>query len=342
MSDLRIIVIIPTFNSAEDIEECLKSIIALKLNSVRLIVGDNNSRDNTVEIIKRNYPHVFVSQNSDNYGYAAGCNIGFGSVDSDYVVFINADTSTKDNWIYEGISRMEDNTSIGAFQPKILLYSDRCRISSTGNMANFLFFGWANEYGEFDSLDGEMRRIAFASGAAAIYRTSYLKRIGCFDESFFMYGEDLDLGLRLFISGFDSVYSSERSIYHKYIFKESPGKYSLLERNRLISLLKIYEWTTLLWIAPAFVISEVGVITKAFQEKWVKEKMESYLSVMSQIKSILRKRNFIKLTRKRTDNELIAFLEGGLRFSGFDANSSINRGNYFLDKYKEFLSRLRL
>lgn len=342
MPERRVLIVIPTFNSEEDIEECLKSIIAQNLDSALVVIVDNGSRDGTVAVVSQKYPSVKIVQNPDNYGYAAGCSIGFDSFDSDYVVFVNADTSARTNWIQEGISRIERDPSLAAFQPKILLYPDGGRINSRGNSANFLFFGWAEGYGDPDSSNAEMRRIAFASGAAVVYRTSCLKEIGCYDRSFFMYGEDLDLGLRLFISGFDTIYSSDVSIHHKYLFRQSPGKYFLLERNRLMSLLKIYQWNTLFWIAPAFIVAELGVIAKAIQEKWIKEKMRSYLSVVSQIEVILGKRRFIKSTRRRSDSELIAVLRGGLRFSGFDASSSVNLGNHFLDKYKEFLSRLRL
>jgi hypothetical protein len=341
LSDPRTIIVIPTFNSAEDIEECLNSIIALKLNSARIVVIDNNSIDNTIEIVRRNYPQVFVIQNSYNCGYAVGCNIGFESFDSDYVVFVNADTSTNTNWIHDGISRMEETFSIGASQPKILLYSDRNKINSSGNMANFLFFGWANGYGEPDSSDREIRKIAFASGAATIYRTSYLKRIGCFDESFFMYCEDTDLGIRLFLAGYDTIYCPDGIIYHKYRYKESGWKYQLLERNRLMILLKTYRKKTLLALLPIIAVSELGVILKARSEGWLTYKIISYGGVIKRLPILLKNRKNLQTIRVRSDSELFSLLKGAITFSPLDSFIS-KKGNELLDKYREFLIHLRI
>jgi hypothetical protein len=222
-----------------------------------------------------------------------------------------------------------------------MLSADRTKLNTRGNEANFLFFAWPGGYGELPNKLDFPRRIAFASGCAAIYRTESLKRIGNFDESFFMYGEDADLGIRLFLAGLETLYCPDGVVYHKYEYRESNWKYQLLERNRLLILLKIYRRRTLLAMLPVIAASEIGVISKALSGGWMAYKMRSYGGVVKRIRELMAKRREIQNTRVRSDADLLSMLKGGIYFPAMDF-SSFKRGNALLEKYRNFLLGMRL
>jgi GT2 family glycosyltransferase len=335
-------VIVVTHNSEKDIRECLTSLQLQTSTCKEIVVVDNASTDNTVQIVSQEFPEVRLVKNPVNSGYTGGCNLGVGSSPPQYVAFVNPDTLGCLNWLQTAISELEANQDAGACQPKILLYGDRMLLNSRGNQANFLFFAWPEGYGEKDDAEDPMRKIPYASGAAAIYKTECLKKSGLFDELYFMYHDDFDLGMRSFLVGYNTIYCPRSEIYHKYWFKESARRYFLLERNRLLTLLKIYRLRTLCAVAPAFVMAEVGVLTRALVDGWFIEKIATYGSVLGNLRHVLKFRALTQKSRVSSDVDLIRILRGGIYFSSFERFKAVAWGNRLLEKYKDFLLNLHL
>jgi GT2 family glycosyltransferase len=250
---------------------------------------------------------------------------------------VNPDTLSHPDWLRTALSALDSDKDIGACQPKILLYDDRARLNSKGNQANFLFFVWPDGYGAADFEESLPRVIPYASGAAAVYKRECLDRTGVFDESYFMYHDDFDLGIRSFLVGYNTIYSPESIIMHKYRFKESPQRYFLLERNRLISLVKTYRWKTLLVMTPALVLVEVSVLIHSMRGGWLRKKIAAYGSLTVGLPRILASRSSVQNTRVRSDSDLIHILRGGLEYSVFEGSTAVRRGNRLLDRYREFL-----
>jgi len=339
-NDIRLIVL--TYDSEKDIQDCLDSLTFQMGTKHEIFVTDNASRDNTPSLVSNNYPSLKLIQNPDNYGYSKGNNISLESPLPEFVAFINPDTLSAQDWVAEAVRVLKSNPKIGAVQPRIMLFDDRTKLNSQGNEANFLFFAWPEGYGKSLNSQDTHRRIAFASGCAAVYRSECLEIIGHFDESFFMYGEDTDLGMRLFLAGYDTMYCPDGVIYHKYRFKESGWKYQLLERNRLMILLKTYRKKTLLALLPIMAVSELGVILKARSEGWLTHKIRSYGGVIRRLPILLNNRKKLQTIRVRSDSELISLLKGAITFSPLNSSSSLKKGNELLDKYREFLIQLRI
>lgn len=339
----RVTIIVVTYNNEMDIVECLGSLLSQRDVLSDIVVMDNASADNTVSLVESRFATVKVKRNSVNLGYAEGINRALDEGISEYVAVINADTLSESSWISRAILELERNPGAGICQPKILLYDNRSNLNSRGNEANFLFFGWPDGYGSVDPACGEVtRKIPFPSGCALVCRAECMRQLEGFDESYFMYGEDLDFGLRAFLMGWDVVYSPSSTVFHKYRFRESPSKYYLLERNRITTLLKTYKLRTLATILPSLVVAEIGVVSKAWTDGWIREKVLSYGAVLQRLPSILGKRKVLQAKRRRSDSDLIRILKGGLQFEEFDPTWHIAAGNRFLDKYYDFLTRMRL
>jgi len=252
-------------------------------------------------------PSVEIILNKNNDGFAKGNNDAMRlalAQGFDYVVLFNMDTVVEascvtkmveagknpPNPLYQGGKMQLNNQGgkIGVVQARLMLYPDKERVNSLGNATHFLGFGYGVGYNEkFNPpsplyqggkmQEGEMHggEICYPSGAAVLFTREMLEKIGLFDEEFWMYNEDQDIGLRAWLAGYKCVLASEAVAYHKYEFSRSVQKYYWMDRNRIIVLLKFYKILTLLLILPAFVVMEFGLLFFAWQGGWLKEKNKS-------------------------------------------------------------------
>jgi GT2 family glycosyltransferase len=175
-----------------------------------------------------------------------------------------------------------------------------------------------------------------------LFRREVLETTKGFDPLYFMYGEDLDLGIRTFLLGWDVLYSPDATIYHKYQYRESASKFFFLERNRLLTMLKVYRVRTILFLFPLLLASETAAIVRASRDRWLGEKLRGYGSVLAHVKYLSSARKEVQLTRARSDNDLISLLKGAMKFEPLTKSSTIAIGNIILEKYRSFLLGLRL
>jgi len=335
--DTCVRVVIVTFNNAPDILECLESILSQKSVRPEVVVVDNASTDSTVELIRSKFPEVKVIQNKENMGFGHACNEGIEGLTSDYVAFVNPDTLSDPSFLSCAISELISVPLAGACQARMMLYDCRERVNSHGNEANILLFSWPNGYMELVPPNDMPRKIPYASGCAAVYTRICLEGIGGFDDLFFMYFEDVELGLRAQLAGYDSRYSPSSVVYHKYRFKESPQRYFLLERNRILTMLIVFRKRTILAISPLAIAVELGVLAEAFFGGWYVEKIAAYGSLLRHAGHVLRKRRIVRDLRVRHDKELVQSLRGGVTFFPLRESAIVGIANRLFEKYRVFL-----
>ena len=338
----RMRVVVVTYNNETDILECIESLKMVQSVGTEIVVVDNGSSDRTVEVITSRFPDVRVIGNKSNLGYAGGNNSALFEPLPEYVVFLNPDTWTEQEWFSSLLEDLDRCPSAGMAQPRIMLYNSRQYLNSRGNEANFLLFGWPEGYGQPDLPADRCRRISFPSGCAFAVRRDTLRAIGGFDSEYFMYGEDLDIGLRGFLRGWDVIYSPTAVVYHKYQYRVSPEKYFLLERNRSMTLLKVYRVRTLTLLAPILLATEASIILRSISEGWFVEKVRSYFSVVENARHIFRERRKIQSSRCRSDKDLLELLQGGIHFTPIGGSKLVRVGNTLLDRYQSFLLGLRI
>jgi len=276
MSDPLVSVVIVTYNSKEDLVECIPSLVNQDYPDFEVIVVDNNSIDDTRGFVENNFPFIRVAKNKENYGPAKGYNIGISASKGRYVVLLNPDTIVEKEWLSELVRVMEEDEDVAACQSKILLHSKPNIINTEGNEVNYLGFTWCRNYGKENKKDGEIQETLGLSVCSAILRRDVLEEVGLFDEDFFMYLDDTDLGLRMYLRGYKVVCNPKSVVYHKYKFEPGKKKFYYLERNRLLVLLKIYDAARLLRILPIFVFMEAGLLVMSLFQGWFKAKLESY------------------------------------------------------------------
>lgn len=199
---------IVTFNNISTIAKTLETIFSqTKDIDFKLYIVDNGSCDGTPEFIEKNYPQVSVIRSEKNVGFGAGHNIVINSVESSYHAIINPDIVLKENVIKKMVDYMEENTDIGLLSPRICFPDGRDQILGKRNpRLKYLVASRlrGDEPGkllkEYAMLDCDLSKpvqIENATGCFMLLRTDVLKKIGGFDDGYFMYFEDADLARRV-------------------------------------------------------------------------------------------------------------------------------------------------
>jgi GT2 family glycosyltransferase len=309
-----ITVIVLTYNSSKYLDGCFGTLDRMDTDGldVEIVVVDNASNDGTPDVIRERWPGVLVVESGGNVGFAAGNNIAMRqAIDSgrDYVFLLNHDTEVEPGFLREAVQAAEADDSVGAVQSLLLLHPERDLVNATGNAVHFLGFGYCMDYRKpVSDIDREsLKEIAYASGAAVLYRCEALKETGLFDESLFMYHEDLDLGWRLRLCGYRNVMTPKSVVYHKYEFSRSIGKYYFMERNRYIVLLKNLRVWTFVIIAAPLAFTEAVLMLTAFRGGWWKKKMKAltYFLDPRPWGHILKERDRVAAMRKVGDREIV-------------------------------------
>ena len=203
-------IIIVTYNSSRYIANCLESIfLSNRLSISELIVVDNDSTDGTDAIVNTKFPSVCFLKNKQNLGFAKACNIGLSVASGRYTLFLNPDTVVEKETIISCINYMQMNSNIGVLACKLnnpngSLQQTCANFPSINKfllksiLRNPLFSDLikAKLLLEFWSHD-EIRDVDWFIGAFMMIRKDLIMKLGGFDESFFLYGEDMDLCYRI-------------------------------------------------------------------------------------------------------------------------------------------------
>lgn len=232
--DLEIIIL--TYNSEFWLKKTLTTLKQFYLDktslSVSVTVVDNNSEDNSIEVLRRDYPWVKRVELHKNIGFAAANNIALAQVTASYAMLLNSDVEcTTESNFDELIEYMNDHPKVGAITPKIIFKSGNIDPGSHRGepkpWASLTYFlgleklfpknKLFSQYHQWYKILGAIHTIDACSGAAMIIRMSNAKTVGLMDEQFFMYAEDLDWCKRIRESGHTIIfYPFVTIIHHKY------------------------------------------------------------------------------------------------------------------------------
>lgn len=335
------IIISPNYKdyAAKHLKDCIES---LKRQSwageKRIFIIDNQSTAASFEFLKDTAAEAEIIRNKNNEGFAIASNSAMRialEAGFDYILLLNMDTIAEPDCISSMVSVAESDGSIGAVQARLMLWPEKDRVNSLGNVTHFLGLGYCDGYGDLwsNDLSFSVTDICFPSGACALYKREVLEKIGIFDEVLWIYNEDQDLGWRIWLNGFRCVLAAQAVVYHKYDFSGNARKYYFIDRNRIILMIKNYQITTLLLISPAFVFMEFGLLLFAFQKGWFKEKLRVYLYFLrlKNIKHLIKERRRSQMLRRVKDREIIGMFSGRIWYDEvgdrklFFANKTLNR-----------------
>lgn len=239
-SDPIISVIIPNWNGAHHLPECLDSLQQQRFRAFETVVVDNGSTDASLELLARDFPWVRIIKRGDNGGFSAAVNAGIRQTGSPFVVLLNNDTRADSEWLqalHEGMGRYPE-ASMGA--SRMLLYDPPHAIDSAGDGYSLRAgAGYNLAAGKAaDSVDQDAWVFGACAGAA-IYRRTLFDDIGLFDEDFFLVFEDVDLDLRAQVAGHRCIYLADAIVYHKRGASTDNASLEVISRS----------WRNTLWVA---------------------------------------------------------------------------------------------
>jgi GT2 family glycosyltransferase/glycosyltransferase involved in cell wall biosynthesis len=241
-------VILVNYRGADDTIEALKGIEHLDWPTDRLevIVVDNASGDDSLGKIRAAAASsVKLIALDTNTGFAGGCNRGVDEASGDYVAFINNDARPDPRWLSAAVPVLEAHGSVGCVASKVLDWEGKT-IDYGGSALAFYGHGFKLHTGESDSDRPDQESdVLFPSGAAMVMERDLFLDVGGFDSRYFMFFEDVDLGVRLWVLGYRVRYVPDSIVYHKFHASMRGVKtwreHFLLERNALFTMFKNYD-----------------------------------------------------------------------------------------------------
>jgi len=299
---LSLSVIIVSYASREFLQPCLRSIYAeIKVELTEIIVVDNDSDDNTIEMVNSMFPDVKIIANPENVGYSKAINQGVKASSGQYILILNADTIIKTGAIQTLLAFMEKNPDTGVAGPK-LLYPDgglqySCRTFQTlktillrrtflskifpksRTLRDHLMLGWDH---------GSQKEVDWLVGAVLMVRRKAFEQIGLMDERYFLYFEDVDLCYRMKTAGWKVFYVPQAEIIHHY--KRGSYSESVFSRDvfvHIVSMLHYYDkWNKLIYVMKKvsnvlrvpmlFMLDFLGIIFSF----WIAFKLRESLGMM--------------------------------------------------------------
>ena len=246
----NIAVVILNWNGEAFLKRFLPFLIAnTQVADTEIIVADNASVDNSLQLLRENFPTVKTIVLDQNYGFAGGYNRALEQVDAKYFVLLNSDVEVTENWILPMFNYLEQNKDVAACQPKIKSIRDRIFFEHAGAAGGFIdYLGFPfcrgrvlskveEDKGQYDTIVD----VFWASGACFMVRAELFKKLGGFDDVFFAHMEEIDLCWRLNSRGHRIVCIPESTVYHVgggTLKSEHPYKTYLNFRNNLLMLYK--------------------------------------------------------------------------------------------------------
>ena len=280
-------VIVINWNGRAYLGECLNSLRNQTFLDFEVILVDNGSTDESVDYVESQFSgFVRILRNAENRGFSGGNNQGIKAARGQFIALLNNDAQADCDWLKELVKAAEADPRAGMLASKIYLQGQPKVIDNVGHL---IFRDGMNrgrgrlekDHGQFD----KMEEVLFPSGCAALYRREMLEEIGLFDEDFFAYGDDTDIGLKGRLAGWKCFYIPKAIVYHRY--SQSSGAYSplkafLVERNRLWIAVKFFPMSMLLrspfYTLLRFFLQGYGALTgRGAAGKFTQEYSRSHL-----------------------------------------------------------------
>lgn len=262
---MKVSIIIPNYNGAKFIKDCMDSLANQTYKDFEIIVVDNNSQDNSVEYIKNNYPMVNLISLNENFGFSTAVNAGIKASNGEYVLLLNNDTKAFPDFIECLVKEIEKKPDAFSIASKMIQMYNPSLLDSAGDLYTVVGWGINRGVGRSKDLFKRPSKIFSSCAGAAIYRKSVFEKIGMFDEIHFAYLEDIDVGYRAKIYGYKNYYCPKAKIYHVGSgtsgSKYNSFKVKLAARNNIYLIYKNMPTWQLILNAPPLLL---GFITKYF------------------------------------------------------------------------------
>jgi len=255
--------ILVNYNGAQFLSDALESLARQTRKAEQVIVVDNASSDGSAALVRARFPWVTLIEASTNTGFAEGNNIGLAAATGDYVALLNTDAVADARWLESLVDALERDPHAAGAEGKIYYADARTRIEQAGALFNNIGNYWGRGHrdedrGQFE----ESMEVAGVTACAMLVRRKALGGAPLFDASLFMYGEELDLTIRLRSDGWSIVFEPRAVVHHAGMRSlnaavDAPRLFQQFHanRNRLKLVAKYWPWPLLLRNLPLVALS---------------------------------------------------------------------------------------
>jgi GT2 family glycosyltransferase len=207
-------VLIVNWNSGELLAECLDHLLEQTIQPENVIIVDNASSDNSADVVET-YKNITLKKPGSNLGFAAGNNLALTECDTEFVALLNPDAFPDSKWLESLLLKASKCPDLAAFGSRQLMQENEKLLDGIGDTYHMSGLVWRERHGAQQRQDDLAEREIFSPcAAAALYRRSAFMDMGGFDEDFFCYMEDVDLGFRLRLAGHKAMYVPEAIVHH--------------------------------------------------------------------------------------------------------------------------------
>jgi GT2 family glycosyltransferase len=258
-------VVVVNWNRRALLEACLQSLERRpQCVEFEVIIVDNGSADGSADWVvscseRASFPLRLI-RNSENRGFCAANNQGIAAARGEFIALLNNDAEVEAGWLAALRSAFEIAPDVGMAASKILVYEDPRIIDKVGHLIYPDGQNRGRGSGEIDRGQyEEIEETLWPDGCAAMYRKTMLDQIGGFDEDFFAYADDAELGLRARIAGWRCFYMPQAVVRHHRgatLGKQATRRLRLIERNRVLLAAKLFPGS-LLWKNPAYYLARL-------------------------------------------------------------------------------------
>lgn len=309
-------IVIPNWNGAEHIVECLESLVS-QTTECHIIVVDNGSTDKSVALIQEGFPQIEVCKLSENHGFTGGVNAGIKSALTqkfEYIILFNNDAVADKNFVKELVTSAQKHPDAGVVTGK-LLRTDGKHFDSTGEFYTTRGMSFSRGRNQKDTGQYEIEEQVFAgSGGASLYRSKLFKTVGLFDESFFAYFEDIDMSFRARLAGWEVWYIPKAKAMHKVGATSSKlGNFARYHSIKNFMLLYTKDMPAILYwkYLPQFWLQLIRMKLGCIRDHQLGTFVRSFFAGLSLLPKALVHRYTIQHTRKLTTKQVDALLYKG-------------------------------
>lgn len=349
-------IVVVNLNGRHHLRACLNSLLGLRYpkEQIEIVLVDNASSDGSVEFVRQKYPMVKVICNDHNEGFAKPSNDGARAASGEYVAFLNNDMRVERDWLIELLHSLRANDA--ACVGSVILNWNGELLDFAGGGISFAGFGLQSDFHapmkEMEPKLGEDRELLFACGGAMLMKRALFLSCGAFDEDFFAYYEDVDLGWRLNVLGHKVVLSVKSRVRHRHsgtsrsIPKERV-KY-LMERNKFYAcyknygderLYRVFFPSVLLHVRQAYISGDIDEYnfniqnTRGFDSRRAEMKVGGVMRLcalnefVENIGRFTQKRKAVQAARKLEDQNLNRFFPDPFVVYSSDTPDYLNSEN---------------
>ena len=214
----KITIVIPNYNGEKYLKGCLQALVEDRKHpetpEFKILVVDNGSTDGSVPLMLENFPAVQTILLKENTGFCHAVNVGIRESKTPYVILLNNDTKIKTGFVKHLYMAIQRSPKIFSVSARMLMWDKPELIDDAGDYYCALGWAYARGKGKTAHCYEKPARVFSACGGAAIYRSDVFEEIGLFDENHFAYLEDLDIGYRARIHGYQNLYEPGAQVLH--------------------------------------------------------------------------------------------------------------------------------